>query len=465
VSQTSALEADLDRIVDYPWEVLEYLTWLRQQTTSRAAGSAYAFEEPEVRFTWVEADLLVSERDLRVVSSAGGLRLTSPRAPAGLLIEELGPAERDAVARLVQALDGQRPLAAIRAELAPPASGVLDRLLRAAFGKLIFAPLAILESERRISGVEITRFPGSPYEIARPFWRNMGSLRARSDGLFSALGDDASFVRELRKLHVIALMGEDLQSYYLPASPIASGRAAPGRFMLTGTERVDDGNEGCIFISGPRVNASAVGGNRYHEMLYETLGEPEAALPRHFESPDGLDLGHLVRGKAAADSAAALWFCPPRPLRQGHLRALRQSLASAVRDAEQDPAACVSALAAFHQDFVRLHPFHCGNQSVAMNIVNGVAGRALGAGLPHLMLDHLAFRLGRGAYARLFARAARAYADPQSTGAARYHCLASHRTRTFDLLRRLDQAPTLDTAWELTRADAEAARLLLLTDG
>jgi hypothetical protein len=463
VSQGLALEADLDRIVEYPWEVLEYLTWLRQQPASRAAGAAYAFEAPEVRFTWAETDLLVSERDVRVSPTAEGLRLTSPRAPAGLLIENLGEAERDTVARLLQSFDGQRALAPIRAELTPASSDVLERLLRAAFGKLIFAPLAILEAERRISGVEITRFPGSPYEIARPFWRNMGALRARSEGLFSALGDDARFAHELRKLHVIALMGEDLQSYYLPASPIASGRAAPGRFMLTGPELVDDGDD-CIFVSGPRVNAAPVGGARYHEMLYQTLGEPEAALPRRFESPEGLELGRLVRARAATDSAASLWFCPPRPLRQGHLRALRQSIAAAERDAEQNPAACLAALAAFHQDFVRLHPFHCGNQSVAMNLVNRVAGRALGGGLPHLMLDHLAFRLTRGAYARLFARAARAYADPQSNGAARYLRLASHRTRTFELLRRLDQAPTLDAAWELTRADAEAARLLLLTE-
>jgi hypothetical protein len=463
VSPGLALEADLDRVVEYPWEVLEYLTWLRQQPPSRAAASAYTFEEPEVRFAWAETDLLVSERDVRVAATAGGLRLTSPRAPAGLLIESLGAAEREAVARLLQSFDGQRALAAMRAELTAASSDVLERLLRAAFGKLIFAPLAILEAERRISGVEITRFPGSPYEVARPYWRNMGALRARSDGLFSALGDDARFVHELRKLHVVALMGEDLQSYYLPASPIASGRAAPGRFMLKGTELVEDG-DGCIFVSGPRVNASTVGGARYHEMLYQTLGEPEAALPRRLQSPEGLELGRLVRGKAATDSAASLWFCPPRPLRQGHLSALRQSLAVAERDAERDPAACLAALAAFHQGFVRLHPFHCGNQSIAMNLVNRVATRALGAGLPHLMLDHLALRLSRGGYARLFERAARAYADPQSNGAARHLRLASHRTRTFELLRRLDEAPTLDAAWALTRADAEAARLLLLTE-
>jgi hypothetical protein len=464
VTRGVALEADLDRIVDYPWEVLEYLTWLRQQPASREARSPYAFEQPEVRFTWAETDLVVSERDVRVEASADGLRLTSPRAPAGLRLEGLGAAERDGVARLLAALDGQRALAVVRADLSPDDGDVLDRLLRAAFGQLIFAPLAILEAEKRISGVEVTRFPGSPYEIARPFWRNMGAVRARSGELFSALDDDARFSHELRKLHVLALMGEDLQSYYLPASPIASGRAAPGRFMLTAPELVDEGDS-CVFVSGPRVNAAPVGGARYHEMLYQTLGEPEAALPRRFQGSDGLDLGRLVRAQAATDSAPAFWFCPPRPLRQDHLRLLRQALAAAERDAAADPTASLAALAAFHQDFVRVHPFHCGNQSLAMNLVNRVAARAIGTGLPHLMLDHLALRLSRAGYARLFARAARAYGDPQPSAAARYLRQASHRTRTFELLRRLNQAPSLAAAWELTRTDTEAARLLLLTEG
>jgi hypothetical protein len=463
VTQGPALEADLGRIVDFPWEVLEYLTWVRQQPASRDGRSGYAFEQPEVRFGWAETDLLVSERDVRVLSSAEGLRLTSPRAPEGLLVEGLGAAERDAVAHNLAALDGRRALASVRGELSSGASGVLDRLLRAAFGKLIFAPLAILEAEQRISGVEITRFPGSPYEIARPFWRNMGAVREHSDALFSALGDDARFGRELRKLHVLALMGEDLQTYYLPSSPIASGRAAPGRFMLTGAELVED-RGGSWFVSGTRVNAAPVGGDRYHELLYQTLGEPEAALPRRSQPVDGLDMGRVVRAKAATDDSIGFWFCPPRPLRHDHLRLLRQSLAAAERDAQADPAASLAALAAFHQDFVRLHPFHCGNQSLAMNLVNRVARGALGTGLPHLMLDHLALRLSRGAYVRLFARAARAYGDPQPSAAARYLRLASHRTRTFELLRRLDQAPSVEAAWELTRADAEAARLLLLTE-
>jgi hypothetical protein len=121
-------------------------------------------------------------------------------------------------------------------------------------------------------------------------------------------------------------------------------------------------------------------------------------------------------------------------------------------------------LAAFHQQFVRLHPFHCGNQSLAMNLVNRVVSHALGAGMPHLFLDHLALRLSPDAYAQVFRRAAAAYVDPQPNLAVRYLRLASNRTRTFALLRQFEGVSTLEQASALTRADAPSARLLLLAD-
>jgi hypothetical protein len=152
-------------------------------------------------------------------------------------------------------------------------------------------------------------------------------------------------------------------------------------------------------------------------------------------------------------------------VRREHWLALRTSLAAAERAARAaDRASTVEALARFHQNFVRLHPFHCGNQSLAMNLVNGVLCRALGAGMPHLMLDHLAFRLSPVAYARVFRRAVDAYVEPTPNAAARFRELASNRRRAFDLARQLDAARTLEEAEALSRADAASARLLLLTD-
>jgi hypothetical protein len=462
VSDAGGLARGIDRIVDFPWEVLEYLTWLRQQPSSRDTTRGYLFDEPEVRFAVAEADVLVSDTGAQLSEADGGLRLSSPRAPSGVILTGLSRGDRSTVLDVLNMLNGQLALGAVRAQLSAAAAGVLEAVLSAAFGKLVFAPLAVIDAERSISGQEITRFPGSPYEIARPFWKNMASVRAGSGPLFNALQDDESFLRELRKLHVLALMGEDLTTYYQPASPISSGRAAPGRLMLTGAELLETPSE-TLFVSGPRVYAALLGGARYHELLYRTLEEPEAASPRDFRDDAGVYWGRLVRARAAADAAAAPWFCPPRPILPAHVRALREGLAAAERaGSEADRAACVRELALFHLHFVRLHPFHCGNQSLAMNLVNGVANRALGAGLPHLMLDHLALRLSPAAYVRVFRRAVDVYADPQPDIIARTLRLASNRARTFSLVRQLDAAPSLEAAWDLARADGLGRSLLLL---
>jgi hypothetical protein len=464
VTQSRALRAGLVGAVYSRWEVLEYLPWLRHRAATRASGGSYLFDEPQVRFSPKEADLLVAERDVRVRPAAGGLQLSAPRAASPLMIEGLHEPDRERVESLLRRFDGQLPLAAVRSALDADHARVLDALLASAFGKLIFAPVALLAAERAISGIEVTRFPGSPYEVERPYWANMGAVRAASDALWTALDDDGRFARALRTLHVILLMGADLQSYYQPASPLSSGRAAPGRFMFTAPELIETAADS-VFVSGPRVSAALPGGPRYHELCCRTLGEPAATLPRRFRDADGLDWGLLLRARAASDAAPAEWFCPPRPMRPAHLEALRLSLAAAdAASRSADPKSCLHALAAFHQQFVRLHPFHCGNQSLAMNLVNRVLTRALGAGMPHLFLDHLAIRLSPEAYGRVFRRASDAYVDTQANVAARYLHLASNRTRTFALLRQLEAASTLEEAAALARADSACSRLLLLSD-
>jgi hypothetical protein len=455
---------ELQGILEFPWEVLEYLSWLRRQPASSGSVGAYLFDEPKVRFGTEEEDVIVADPELRVEPHAEALRLVSPRAPQGLPLQALSVADRPAVVHLLQLLDGQRTLAEVR-QLAAADARVLDALLTGAFGSVLFAPLPLIAAERSISGVEITRFPGSPYEIARPYWRNMGAVRARLvDVLDAASHDDRQLLACLRELHVVALMGADLQSYYQPASPISSGRAAPGRLMHAATVVVE-AQRGSLIIRGPRVNAAPVGGARYHQLLYATLGEPEAGLPRRFLSADGLDFGRLVHGGAAADPAAQDWFCPPRPVRAEHVSALRAALHGALDAAERSRRPqCLAALAEFHQIFVRLHPFHCGNQCLAMNIVNHVLVRLLGAGVPHLMLDHLALRLSSAAYARVFRRCVEAYADARPSAPARYLRLAASRRRSFELTRLISEADSLEQARATVEAAPEAARDSLLLD-
>src|SRR5690606_29968481 len=151
---------------------------------------SYLFDEPQVRFTPQEADLLVAERDIGVSADAAGLRLTAPRAAAAVAVPALRAPDVEVVQSLLRRLDGELPLAAVRAGLAGEQARALDALLEAAFGKLIFAPIALFAAERAISGIEITRFPGSPYEVERPYWVNMGAVRAASGALFAALDDE-----------------------------------------------------------------------------------------------------------------------------------------------------------------------------------------------------------------------------------------------------------------------------------
>lgn len=450
-------------IIEFPWEVLDYLGWLRQQPARREATGSYLFDDPKLRFDVDDADVLITDTELDVRVEGDQLRLTSPRAPTGVVLEGLRPSQRNAVMHFLPFLDGQRCFAEAR-ELAKVERSTTDALLARAFGAYIFAPLAVSAAEQAISGIEITRFPGSPYEIARPYWKNMGAVRARLGSFAAALHDDAPFLDQLRELHVVALMGNDLQTYYQPASPISSSRAAPGRLMRTETEVVDTAS-GCLILKGPRVNASLVGGARYHELLYLSLSEPEAASPRRFTGPGGVEWGRVVRGRAASDPTEQDWFCPPRPIQAAHVRVLREQLSAALTAAlRSDRPACLLALASFHQSFVRLHPFHCGNQCLAMNIVNWVLVKWLGGGIPHLMLDHLALRLSAPAYATVFRRCVDAYVDSEPSAAGRYLRSASNRARAFACTSRLSAATSLPQARATLRDDPMAARLLMLED-
>ncbi len=448
-------------IVDFPWEVLEYVSWLRQRAQAAATPGSYLFDQPEVRFEPRDEDVLVLDPGARIEARAGRLRLASPRLPAGMELDGFEPRDREACEAWLGSIDGASSLVELRQRAG---SERFELLLRQAFGKLIFSPLALLELERGVSGIEITRFPGSPYEIARNYWQNMAAVRARSTRLEAAVETDERFLHALRELHVVALMGDDLQTYYQPQSPISSGRAAPGRLMHAPSVLAET-QEMCLFVRGPRVRAAHLGGVEYHRALCRSLDDLEAMAPRRFTDAAGLDWGRVVHARAAADAAAQDWFCPPRPILPGHVTALRLAFERAVAASHAgDGSRCSEALAHFHRAFIRLHPFHCGNQSLAMNLVGAVLSRLLGAGMPHLMLDHLALRLSPAAYVRVFRRALAAYVSSSTPLAARYLKLASNRARIFELTERLSKAGSDEKVQLTIAAEPEAAHLLLLID-
>ncbi|HEX2881855.1 MAG TPA: hypothetical protein VHO25_20155, partial [Polyangiaceae bacterium] len=153
------------------------------------------------------------------------------------------------------------------------------------------------------------------------------------------------------------------------------------------------------------------------------------------------------------------------PIQPAQVAALCASLRSAWRAAQQDQGALVLAnLARFHQRFVRLHPFQCANQSLAMALVNFVLRSFQGSGVAHLVLDHFALRASEHSYTRLFARAVVAQRTPGASLAQRYQLLRGLKQRSYALLEAVANAADNAAVWELCMADPEAARLLLLSD-
>jgi len=423
-----------------------YERWLAEQPT----GDAYLYTDARVRFDARDMDVLVASPGLEARSVLGGTRLVAPSVPGSV---EMPTVPADSVRRLLAALNGERTLGA--AILEARLDGAVARaIVSAAFGRVLFAPLAVLLLERAVPSAEIVRFPGSPYEIPRNYWQNMASVRALVPRLFERLGDARAALEELRRLHAVALLGEDETSFYRPASPIAKKGIAPSRLWLASSRTVET-SEGTRFVEGPRVGARFLGGERYGRLLAELAGDL-SATNEHLAHRDasGLDWGRVVVARADGDAEAAPWFCPPRPLTGAHFESLFESLAS-------------GAVADFHQKFMRLHPFRAANQSIAMSVVNAALARgthakpSANAGIPHLILDHLAFRLAPDAYRRVFALALREWAV-QGPPAERLRAYAERKRRYYEFVERLARARDGAEARAVAHDTPDEARIALL---
>jgi hypothetical protein len=415
-----------------------YERWLSEQPGS---GDHYLLAEPRVRFEPHDTDVIV-----RVPGSP------LPTYPGAEL-------ERDVI--LIELLDGTRSWKEA-CRLASMTPSDAEPLLRAGFGTVLFSPIAVAELEARLPCAEIVRFPGSPYEVVRSYWSNMAAVREDLDVLFRRTRSPEPFLEELRRLHRVLLLGPDEATFYRPASPIAKKGIGPGVLWEAPSRLVQEAN-GSRLVEGPRVSAAEVGGGAYWALLAEAARDPDVLLPeRAHRAEDGLDWGRVVTARAGDDSLARPWFCPPRPLENAHVLGLCQPLERA-RDAlkrgERSP--CLTALAAFHQRFVRLHPFRAGNQSLAMNLVNAVLHELDGVGIPHLVLDQLALRFDESAYARLFARAVAGWTAAGSP-LERYRVLTERKGRYFSLLAALDGTTNLDEARTLAAARPDDAAIALL---
>jgi len=438
---------------DEPFERARLYQSFLGRAGARDESDSYLFSEPRVRFEPEESDFLVAAQ-AELAEDAGGISLSSASGASALV----AGASRAEVEAVLRALDGKRTLGDLRLEESLSRK-VLDRVVEATFGVFVFAPLAVAELERELSGIELVRFPGAPYEIVRSYWRNMIAVRRELARSGPDLAYPDTILELLQRLHVITLMGDDLHSFYRPASPVSRHGIQPG-VLFDKAPRTEETARGTRFVEGPRVNASLLGGAAYQCAICEAAGDPGAlANVREHTDPSGLSWGRVVFARADTDERDAPWFCPPRPMLPAHWAALSESFESALGAAEAgDREETLGALAHFHQRFVRLHPFKAGNQSLCMNIVGFVLGRSHGAGMPHGILDHLALRLSEPAYERVFRLAAEG-GIVLGTPAQRWRILAERKARTFAFVEQLSGAANPS---ELVRSERESARLALI---
>jgi hypothetical protein len=426
-----------------------YAAWLAQGA-EKAGHDAY-YTEPRARFVVEDGDVLVTPADVVTTKASCGVGVVSERASARVEVCGVRP---DEAARVFAAIDGTRTAAEVRREAAVDEE-TWATMTAALFGTVVFAPLAVASLEERLPNAEIVRYPGSPYEVVRAYWANMADVSEHIEARLATAEDD--FATFLRELHALALAGKSGESFYRPASPIAAKeRLSPGQFadLPPVTER---SSAGIRFVSGLRVNASALGGPYFRELLLESIpgaGKSDPAPP----------WGEVIVARADADSAAAPWFCPPRPLTPAHFDVLRALLSAATTAAKRgDRALALSSAGAFHWHFVRLHPFGFANQCLAMSLANHVVRAVVGAGMPHLVLDHLALDLPLDVYREVFGRGVRHWVPVAGVDAVqRTLSLMQKKQRSFAFIGALSQAPSVEAARAILGADPDGARLSLL---
>jgi hypothetical protein len=450
-----ARRARLDALLDVPWELVAYERWLATQSGDR---EDYLFAEARVRFEAADEDVMVGPADLVLTPRRNELELSSKALGGGVNLR--GPSAKQ-LERVLPLFDGQRTLAEIRAKSGRDRPA-LEQLVSQALGRVLFVPEAVSGLEAALPGTEIVRFPGTPYEVVRNYWRNMAGVRREAEASLALFAE--SPLTWLRSLHVVLLLGAELSTFYRPASRISQSGVRPGALYDTPSRRLRSENSS-LLLSGPRVGVGFVGGERYHRLLVMRAGDPDSLLPeREVRDANGVDWGAVVSGRSVDEEHDGAWFCPPRPLTEAHFERLFSAYGAALAASQNhDEPTALRELSRFHYRFVRLHPFRCANQSLAMNLVNLVLTRLRGAGMPHLLLDQLALRLSESAYERVFELAANEYAV-RGEPVERWRVQRDKKNQAYALIEALKQSATAEAAAALAAADAVAARAALILD-
>ena len=431
-----------------------------EAATREPNDDGYLFDTPRCRFRPEPSDELVAPPGAQVVQVGTEIAV---QLPGGARLALTG-FEFTKLRRVFAHLPCSYSRLTI--ELGSQAESFIEQ----AFSRVLFAPRAVAKLETELPAVELVRFPGSPYEVVRSYWRNSCAVRRRlqEHGL---PGDVAELRALLLELHELLLVGEgdaeSRSSFYLPASLLGRKRPAPGTFYEVPSELERRGSE-TILKQGARVSVPLLGGANYWQLLAESVEDSAALGDARKVTLDGLDLGQVVRARAEDEAESRVWFLPPRPLQPAHFEALLSDLRAAhAAETARDVPAALAALGAFHYRFVRTHPLPSGNQSLSMSFVNATLRRLLGSGIPHLLLDQLALRFEISAYQRLFARAARVWSAwaPGASGVTvteRLRHLMRMRGELDDFVGALGSAVTLIEARALLVTRPTSAELALL---
>lgn len=433
-----------------------YRAFVATEHAARGADG-YLFDVPRCRFALEPSD------ELRL---APGTTLQRDGAAAKLVVP--GTAELAVVGIPFELLQkALRELPCTYSRLVLTLGDACASFLEQTFSKLLFAPRAIAELEVDVPSVEIVRFPGSPYEVVRSYWRNAIAVRRELEA--RALPETPDELRALiADLHELMLLGapehSGPRSFYLPASLLGRKRPEPGRFYEEPSRFERRGSES-ILTSGARVAVPLLGGSLYWQLLSESVDDEGALADEREVVTGGAPLGRILLARAEDEARPKPWFLPPRPLLDAHFEELLHALTQAhVAARAQEPDVAVKALSRFHYRFVRVHPLPSANQSLSMSFVNVVLRRLFGVGMPHLLLDQLALRFTPVAYERLFARAVRAWITPFPSAAERLRHLVRNRQTLDAFVSEVTEAPSLLEARALIADSTLGAHLSLLSD-
>jgi hypothetical protein len=235
---------------------------------------------------------------------------------------------------------------------------------------------------------EIVRFPEQPAcTLLRNYWGNAAAVRRQLSQLHESLDSSERFFAALARLHVLATVGDDGNSYYGGYGLIPT---VPGIYREIGVQ-----------TSIPETLVRTL------DHWSSSLGSGPVCRGGEMRTPDGQAMnlvredGTIVQHLATGAGLLSL------------LDEARVTLRSAY-DAGQTGRTpdTLHHLAVFHQIFVNAHPFANINNSIAMNIVNDCLRGVRLEHIPHLFLDYLAQRLPPDRYSAAFARTVDLHALP-----------------------------------------------------